>query len=159
RLADAERRSRLASLQARAQITLIADVSIVLARVIEDVRPTMRGVAETLVEQFGDLCIIHLAGPDGRIGRVASSIRPAPGSGVESVHPDLFGIDAALQRVMANNRSELTYVAPNGALHGVDDELGHSLQERGMCSWVIAPIRVRGLPIGTIVTATGTGRR
>src|SRR5262249_33996132 len=28
-----------------------------------------------------------------------------------------------------------------------------------MSSWVIAPIRVRGLPIGTIVTATGTGRR
>ena len=28
-----------------------------------------------------------------------------------------------------------------------------------MSSWVIAPIRVRGLPMGTIVTATGAGRR
>ncbi len=159
RLADAERRSRLASQQARAHVALIADVSIVLARVLEDVRPTMRGVAETLVDQFADLCIIHLAGPDGRIERVASSIRPSPGGGVESVTPDLFGMDAALQRVMTNSQSELTYVDPDNALRGVDDVLGQSLQERGMCSWVVAPIRVRGLPMGTIITATGTGRR
>jgi signal transduction histidine kinase/ActR/RegA family two-component response regulator len=159
RLADAERRSRLASQQARAHVALIADVSIVLARVIEDVLPTLRGVAEALVDQFGDLCIIHLAGPDGRIGRVASSIRPSPGGGTESVTPELSGMDDALQRVMANSRSELTYVDPTGALRGVDDELGRLLRDRGMCSWVIAPIRVRGLPMGTIVTATGTGRR
>jgi PAS domain S-box-containing protein len=159
RLADAERRSRLASQQARAHVSLIADVSIVLARVIEDVRPTMRGVAETLVDQFADVCVIHLAGSDGHIARVASSIRPTPGGGVETLSPDLAGTKIALQRVMANSRSELTYVGPHGDLHGVDDELGHSLQERDMCSWVIAPIRVRGLPMGTIVTATGTGRR
>jgi PAS domain S-box-containing protein len=159
RLADAERRSRLASQQARAHVSLIADVSIVLARVIEDVRPTMRGVAETLVDQFADVCIIHLAGSDGHIARVASTIRPSPGGGVETLSPDLRGTRDALQRVMANSRSELTYVTPSDELHGVDDELGHSLQERGMCSWVIAPIRVRGLPMGTIVTATGAGRR
>ena len=31
----------------------------------------MRGVAETLVDQFADLCVIHLAGSDGRIEQVA----------------------------------------------------------------------------------------
>src|SRR5262249_48405097 len=150
RLADAERRSRLASQQARSPVAVIAEVSIGVARVIEDVRPTMRGVADTLVDQFADLCIIHLAGSDGRIAQVAGGIRPSPGGGVESLSGELFGMESALQRVMANSRSELTYVVPDSSLHGVDDELGRSLKERGMASWVIAPIRVRGLPMGTI---------
>src|SRR5262249_5079768 len=106
RLADAERRSRLASQQARSHVALIAEVSIVLARVIEDVRPTMRGVADTLVDQFADLCIIHLAGSDGQIEQVAAGIRPSPGGGVEGLSGELFGMPAALHRVMANSSSE-----------------------------------------------------
>ncbi len=60
---------------------------------------------------------------------------------------------------MANGRSELTYVGPADSIEGVDDELGHSLLDLGMASWVLAPIRVRGLPMGTILTATSPRRR
>jgi PAS domain S-box-containing protein len=158
-LADAERRSRLGALQARAHVALIAEVSIVLARGIEDIRPTMRAVADTLVDEFADLCTIHLAGSDGKIERTADNLRH-PGAD-RNDHPlrELTGTPAALQRVMANGTSELTFVGPDGNLKGTDDELGRSLLGLGMASWVIAPIRVRGLPMGTILTATSPRRR
>ena len=92
----------------------------------------MRAVADTLVDQFADLCIIHLAGSDGRIEQVAGSIRPSPGGGVEAISRDLFGMYAALQRVMANSRSELTYVGPDGASATVSTtSSARSLQELG----------------------------
>jgi len=159
-LADAERRSRLGALQARAHLALIAEVSSVLARVIEDVRPTMRGVADTLVDEFADLCIIHLAvGPDGQMEQVAAKVGPSADAPLEHPSSEFTGMPAALQRVMANDRSELTFFGSDGNLHGVDDELGLSLRERGMSSWVIAPIHVRGSSMGAILAATGPGRR
>ncbi len=91
RLSDAERRSRLGALQARAHVALIAEVSIVLARGIEDVRPTMQAVADTLVNEFADLCTIHLAGSDGRIERAADYLRPLGTDTIEQPTPRADG--------------------------------------------------------------------
>jgi PAS domain S-box-containing protein len=153
RLADAERRSRLGAMRARSHLALIADVSISLARAIEDVGPAMREIASGLVEDFADLCTIHLAGSAGRIEQLAGTIREAPASPIVNLPDELPGMPAALQRVMSSGRSQLTFVVGE-EVHGVDDELGRSLRDRGMTSWVIAPIRVRGLPVGTIMAAT-----
>src|SRR5690348_12490522 len=46
RLVDAERRSRLGSTHARAQLNLLAEVSIVLARALDDPRPSLVETAE-----------------------------------------------------------------------------------------------------------------
>ncbi|HEY2812902.1 MAG TPA: ATP-binding protein [Acidimicrobiales bacterium] len=159
RLADAERRSRLGAIQARSHLALIAEVSIELARAIEDVRPAMREVADILIDGFAELCTIHLAGPEGRIERVVGRACEAGNDLITNLAGDLPGTQAAIQRVMATGKPELTYVDAAGRVRGVKDEFSRSLHQRGMKSWVMAAIRVRGLPLGAIVVATGPSRR
>jgi PAS domain S-box-containing protein len=159
RLADAERRSRLGASQARAHLGLIAAVSSVLARALEDTRPALREVVDIIVRDFADACAIHLALPDSGLERVGAGGRYPR---AEDMTDELIGSADAIsahRRVMASGASELSFVTAEGHVYGVTDELTARMQAAGMRSWVMAPIRLRGLAYGTITVATGQSRR
>ena len=165
RLVDAERRSRLGSFHARTHLTLLAEVSTVLARVLEDPRPGLAESARHIAQKLGTACAIHLTRLDGTLEPVAVVNFPLldfdAHTGTpydEFVRPFPRGSDA-LRRVMETGASELSFVDPDGQIHGPVDAMAEALRASGMASWVVAPIRVRGLAVGTIVVATDPGRR
>lgn len=160
-MADAERRSRLGAVHARSQLAVIAESSMVLARALEDLRPAVIRLVDVLVQSFADLCIVHLSHPSGRIERIAAKVRDGDVTGAEArpMTGDLEGTEAALQRVMAAAQSELAYVRRDGTVDGVDDRFARALRERGIQSWIISPVTIRGLPVGAVIVGTGRARR
>ena len=165
RLVDAERRSRLGSSHARAHLALLTEVSIVLARALEDPRPALAESAQLISTMLADACAIHLNRVDGTLERVAVVEFPildfdaTTGAPYEEFARRFPAGSDALQRVMETGDSELSYVAADGRIVGANDAMAEALRASGMTSWVVAPIRVRGLAVGTLVVGTRRGRR
>ena len=165
RLVDAERRSRLGSSHARAHLTLLSEISIVLARALEDPRPALRECARIIAGTIADACAIHLTRSDGTLEGAAVVDFPllefdaSTGKPYDEFVSGYRQAGDALRRVMETGTSELTFIGPEGHVQGTDDSMAAALRASGMRSWVVAPIRVRGLAVGTIVVATSGTRR
>jgi signal transduction histidine kinase/CheY-like chemotaxis protein len=160
-LADAERRSRLGISQARAHLGLIADVSAILSRALEDARPALRATADVIARSIGDNCTIHLTRPDGALERVAARnyYEPAASLSIDELQAQFSKAGDDLRRVMSSGVSELSYITPDGRVNGTDDRMAAAFRSTGLTSWVVAPIRLRGLSLGAMTVATGPNRR
>ncbi len=157
RLADSERRSRLSADHARRLLSLIAAASGVLAGALDEPEAAMSALTEVVVPDFADFCCIDLARADGSIERIASrdaeTTTSAGLADLVRLHPGRTG---ALARIMSAGVAELTFVTPGAAPPANDVAL---LRALGLESWVIAPIRLHGLSLGTLTVGTRRGRR
>ena len=159
RLADVGRRSALGAAQARSHLALISELSIVLARSLEDPTPALREISKILIREFADACMVHLSTEGGRLELTAGAGRTPRADTMTTEPAATPPLETALRRVLASGRSELNFVANEGRLFGADDALAQTMRDAGMTSWVVAPIRMRGLPMGTLTIATGRSRR
>jgi|GEM_PF-2895778 len=158
RLSDAERRSRLGAARARANLALIADVSIVLARAFDDVYASIRDVADMMLDDFADLCAVYLTRPDGRVARITARHRDGTGALVE-LAAELAGAAPAVERVRGTRQSELAFVARNESFYGFNDQLARTLRDEGLASWVLSPIPVGDAVSGVLLAGTNPQRR
>ncbi|MEJ7583590.1 MAG: ATP-binding protein [Acidimicrobiales bacterium] len=156
-LADAERRSRLEAEQARRQVNVLARAAVPLAPALENPEDAVAELGDVVVPDFADLFAVDLVRDDGRLERIITAHQGS----VPSL-PDYRERGArwaeVLQRVMAEGRSELAFTGGGSPQRHHDTHLA-VLHELQLQSWVVAPIRVRGLSLGTVTLATRDGRR
>ncbi len=159
RLADAERRSRLETEQARRQVNVLARASVPLAPGLDNPEETIRELADIVVPEFANLFAVDLARDGGALERIVMAFNDGTRSaalaelGLE--HPNW---QDTLRRVMAKGESELAFSIEAEEVPA-RDEPGTLMHDLGMQSWVVAPIRVRNESIGTMTLATSSTRR
>jgi serine phosphatase RsbU (regulator of sigma subunit) len=147
--------SRRSSRRERDRIVLLDRIGERLAGSLE-LGLTLRHVAETLVPQFADHCIIDLLAGDKLIRRTqihAAGWSPPPGTwapvGEQIVYPEGHFCQQAMQRldvVLVEDMSQVRYPAPN------PPSLQAS-QEVGITSIVAAPLHARGQLLGVMSLA------
>ncbi len=147
--------TRRSSRRERDRIVLLGQVGDRLAGSLE-LSMTLRHVAETLVPQFADHCVIDLFQGDKLIRRVqmnAGGWSPPPGSWARAGDPIKYPEGhfcqqamARLDTVLVENLSELAPRAPSpGSLDAAE--------QVGMCSVIAAPLIARGELLGVLSLA------
>ena len=167
RLADAERRNRLAYEHARLHLGILARAGLVLSKAMESYDEPLASLGEVLVPAFADWFCVDLIDEAGELRRVASSSRDERGMPVvwtTGIHRHPEG-DEIVRAAMASGRSRSVMPYRAGPLHGGeparpgDVPVESAAPEAGVESMLVVPIRVRGLSFGALSLVTETGRR
>ena len=159
RLVERERRSRLAAERARGLLAVLNEAADALAPAVEGYDAALVELVEHLVPAFADWFAVHLADqPDGSLREAAS------GGGEDPLHLRRETSAAwsqwleFLAEVMADGAPHLAY--SRRARSVVSDREHPELMARlGAASYLVVPIRVRGLSFGTLSFLTRTHRR
>jgi PAS domain S-box-containing protein len=159
-LVAAERRARLGGEHARRHLSLIAETSRILAPSLEEYETAVEALADTLVPEFADWCMLELTESEhpGRLGcrqspwlveDVASALSAFPGWG------------RLIERVMGSGRPELqpTPARTRAGRALKDQDFLDAGGAVGLGSWMVAPIRIRGLSLGVLAMGGGPERR
>lgn len=159
RLVDRERRSRLAAERARGLLAVLNEAADALAPAVESYDAALGQLVEHVVPAFADWFEVDLADePDGSLRTAAS------GGGDDLLHLRKESPATSEQwreflgRVMADGSPHLAYSRRTGS--AVSDREHPGLMARlGAASYLVVPIRVRGLSFGTLSFVTRTHRR
>jgi signal transduction histidine kinase/CheY-like chemotaxis protein len=161
RLVDRERRSRLAAERARGLLAVLNQAADALAPAVESYDAALNQLVDHVVPAFADWFAVDLTDPpDG-------SLRPAAGGYGDGDVLALGGGENPetwkewrefLTTIMTDGAPHLAYASDAGTV--VSSVGNPGLMVRlGAASYLIVPIRVRGLSFGTLSFATRTGRR
>jgi PAS domain S-box-containing protein len=145
---------------AEVQLGILAEATKVLTTALE---PELRSqaLADLLVPQFADWCVVNLARTTGQIELVAAAHREA--------HQDAQLRALAVQRPLAADDADgtpqvirtgqsLFYPEITGPLVEQDDRLA-LMQRAGLASLIIVPLRARGQTLGAMTLARSDARR
>ena len=154
RLADAERRLQLGAEHARRRVDVLARSVVPLAPALEHPEEAIKELATIVVPDFADLFAVDLLREGGDLERIVVAHRePAMAASFAEHRPRFPDWQDTLRRVMAEGASELAFVHEDGGAVSADAHAG-LMEAQGLRSWVVAPIAVRGVPVGTMTVAT-----
>lgn len=129
-----------------------------------DLRETLTSVVELVVDHLGDLCIVDLVEPGGRVRRIESAqgarARPGLADGLATVR-----IDRArphlMSRALHEGESELVPLTSAGHLDAIAQNPDHRRRLEGLRggSYLTVPLRARGSTLGALLCARVGGGR
>jgi PAS domain S-box-containing protein len=159
-LLAAERRARLGGEHARRHLSLIAETSKILAPSLEEYESAVEALADTLVPEFADWCMLELTGND-RPGRLGCRQGPGLAQDVAGALGAFPGWGRLIERVMGSGRPELQPAPARTRTVRVlkDQDFLDAGRAVGLVSWMVAPIRIRGLSLGVLAMGGGPDRR
>ena len=135
---------------------LLGDVASALAATL-DYEETLQNIAQLVVRDLADICIVETAGDDGRAGRPTVAHRN-PGEA-----PTAAALGGALLE-LPNDPRELLLVSEVGESYldslAIDEERRSALRKLGIESLLALPLSSRGRALGRMVlVSTDPGRR
>jgi PAS domain S-box-containing protein len=146
-------------------LRFLSDASEALAGPV-DPEGTMQKVAALAVPLFADWCAVDLAGPDGRLRRVAvahtdtEKVRLA--HELQGRYPPDPDAPRGAAHVARTGRPELVAEIPDGLLVEVARDEGHLrlMRELGLRSYICVPLGARGQVLGVVsFVSAESGRR
>ena len=158
RLADAERRLALGAEHARRRVSVLAESVVPLAPALEHPEEAIKELAAIVVPEFADLFAVDLLRDGGELERIVVAHRePAMAASFTEHGARYPDWQKTLRRVMAAGVSELTFVRDDVDGRGTGSHAA-LMEAEGLRSWIVAPIAVRGVSVGTMTVATLDGR-
>jgi PAS domain S-box-containing protein len=115
---------------------------------------TLRSVATLAIPHFGDWCLVHLRGGDGRITPVARVV-PEADAGAADLLERLLSDESGLTESIMDRDSALLIPSDEAAPELSEERLG----EAGVVSLLAVPIRARGNSMGVMTFAISRGER
>ena len=165
RLHEIERTARVKSQFAERQLGFLTGLSARLAASLDE-EHSLRAVAELVVTNISDLCVIHLVDADDTprlaIAMTAREGSPADVPSRHAVGPVDFGADGGYMRVLRTGVAEMLPVVDDAlfARLATDPDRLARLRELGVTSHLCVPILIRDRIAGAITLAsTQPGRR
>ena len=153
-LLRAEAEAQAQAEAARQRVRFVSDVSELLA-VSVDYPATLVRLAELVVREVADLCVIDLVQESGRVERVAavhaSSAKQALAEQLRDYAPRLRN-SHPVARALASGEAQLFSDHSAGSLRAItqDDEHLRILRELGLKSSVSVPLIARGRTLGVL---------
>jgi PAS domain S-box-containing protein len=158
READAERSRLLADEQtARARMTLLADVSTILAASL-DYETTLSSIVGVAVPRIADWCAIDIIDEAGDVRRLATT------HGDAALHrddPRPSGGPPGLPQVLTTGQAEFHEEMTDQQLAAYvrSPEQLETLRTLGTCSAILVPLVARGRTLGALTLVTATANR
>ena len=175
RLDDAERRSRLGAAHAQRHLALLAAASGTFAPALDDHIPALEALGSLTVPEYADWLAIDLVGAAGTPERVVDvdgddGANRASAAGWIPVIEEVIrtgtsavGVDEPVPAGGSQAAPGSWFGWPAGGADGVrlldDDQAGPLCRDGGLGSFVIVPIRSRGLSLGAMTVGTRRPRR
>jgi PAS domain S-box-containing protein len=145
-------------------LAFLAEAGAALASSL-DVDRTLATAARLAVPRLADWCAIDLLDDDGLLRRVAvEHVDPekvALARGLHERYPPRPEEEHGVMQVLRTGEPELVADIPESLLAAVARDAEHLRLARalGLCSYIVAPIRVQGRTIGAITLVSAESRR
>jgi signal transduction histidine kinase len=142
----------------------LADASTLLTT-SADPLSALRTLARLAVPTLADWCTVDLLDDDGQIQRVAvehlDPRKSAAATALARRHPPRADSEAGVARVIRTGESELVPEVTPEVLRSVASTPGHLklLQELGICSVMLVPLKARLRVLGAIIFVSAESRR
>jgi PAS domain S-box-containing protein len=154
RLHDAEQLARARGEAAQAQLALLADAGIVLARSLDE-EATLSALAALIVPTFADWCTINLIGDGELRPPIAYHADPARRAALDELlrrYPATLHGDGPLAQVMRSERALLIVAESDGLVRDrePDDDYLALLARVGLGSTIIVPLLARERLLGAL---------
>jgi signal transduction histidine kinase/GAF domain-containing protein/ActR/RegA family two-component response regulator len=158
RLGEAEQRASLGAEHARRHLRFLGDASRIFMQSADDYEPPLKQVVDLALKEFASFGAVLLA-EDSSDLRVLVARHVRADLDQRLTHDDWLPVNAleAIREVMASGHSRLIERQSPGVLHKSSASLDADVL--GLTSYVIAPIRVRGLAFGAVVFGTASDMR
>jgi len=158
-LVERERRSRLAAERARGLLAVLNQAADALAPAVESYADALRALVDHIVPSFADWFSVDLTdGPNGALREVAQGyVSPDLSAAHKRLRVDYPDWDEFLNEVMASGTAYLAY----SETAGEPVAAGHPpmMVRLQATSYLVVPVRVRGLSYGALSFATLAERR
>ena len=152
---QAEQQARAAAEKAQQRLALLAEATSVLAATL-DVDESLSRLADLVVPQMADWCMVEIVEREGQVRRVAGAhVDPARGAllrRAEQLQPDARTDASPFARVVRTGTPLLLHSGPDEVLAQLDagSELADVYRELGFASAVVVPLRARRQVLGAL---------
>jgi PAS domain S-box-containing protein len=145
---------------ARGHLRLLGRATDVLAPAVEEPRHAIAALAGVFVPAFADYFAAYLTMSQGALEIVAACHHdPERQAAIAVLLDDFPNWPSDLERAMRSTESMLRFSRDADTAPDVGDDHERLLAALGLTSWIVSPIRVRGLALGVLVAGAGADRR